>query len=158
MSGDKLLGGPQAGIILGKAEVIDAMKRNPLCRALRVDKLTLAALEATLQSYVRGQARQEIPTLRMIATSKAEITDRAKLLAAQLPEAAVVDGESTIGGGAYPGISLPTSLITLNVDAAKLRVTKPHVITRAEKGRVVIDLRTVLPEQEPLLLQALRDV
>jgi L-seryl-tRNA(Ser) seleniumtransferase len=161
MSGDKLLGGPQAGIILGNAPLIEAMKHNPLCRALRVDKLTLAALEATLSSYVRRAARAEIPILRMIAASRDELKARATAFAARIPNAVVVEGSSAIGGGAYPEASLPTSLVAIDGDAVsmemKLRTGTPAVIARIAHDRLLIDLRTVLPHQESALAERLAD-
>jgi L-seryl-tRNA(Ser) seleniumtransferase len=161
MSGDKLLGGPQAGIILGNADLIDSMKRNPLCRALRVDKLTLAALEATLSSYVRGTARTEIPILRMISASRDELKTRATAFAARFQNASVVEGNSAIGGGAYPEAILPTWLVALEGNAgdveAKLRNGTPAVIARIAQDRVLIDLRTVLPQQETVLAERIAD-
>ena len=161
MSGDKLLGGPQAGIILGNGALIDAMKRNPLCRALRVDKLTLAALEATLASYARGAARTEIPILRMISASRDELKARATAFAARLKNATVVEGSSAIGGGAYPEASLPTWLVAIEGDAvpleARLRSGSPAVIARIAQDRVLIDLRTVLPHQESVLWERIVD-
>ncbi|HUP89526.1 MAG TPA: L-seryl-tRNA(Sec) selenium transferase, partial [Longimicrobiales bacterium] len=161
MSGDKLLGGPQAGIIVGKAELIERMRRNPLCRALRVDKLTIAALEATLQCYARGTARSEIPVLRMIAMSKGEIEERAKRFQQRLQQLGVsaeaVSAASTIGGGAYPGVELPSAVVRISGDAkqleTKLRSGRPPVVARVADNHVVIDLRTVLPEQESILAE-----
>lgn len=154
MSGDKLLGGPQAGIILGRSKWIAAMKRNPLCRALRVDKLTLAALEATLLSYARGRARSEIPVLRMLALHRSELRERATRFAERIG-GRVIDGESAVGGGAFPEAGLPTSLVVIDAPAAileaKLRAGTPPVIARIANERVLLDLRTVLPEQEAVL-------
>ncbi|HEX6560272.1 MAG TPA: L-seryl-tRNA(Sec) selenium transferase [Longimicrobiales bacterium] len=163
MSGDKLLGGPQAGIIIGRADLITAMKRNPLCRALRVDKLTLAALEATLQCYNRGTARQELPVLRMLAASPADIEQRGERLAAQLRnhalEAEIIAGASAVGGGAYPAVELPTALVALRHHTLSahrleelLRTGAPALLARIADGRVVLDLRTVLPEDDAALL------
>lgn len=169
MSGDKLLGGPQAGLIVGRAQLVSAMQNNALCRALRVDKLTIASLEATLQCYARGTARQDIPVLRMIAATRTELRDRAENFAeslAEVPlEVAVIDGASTIGGGSYPGVELPTSLVTLQLPSAsaahlesRLRMGQPSVIARVSSDRVLIDLRTVLLEQEGVLARRIRDV
>lgn len=163
MSGDKLLGGPQAGIIVGRADLIERMRRNPLCRALRVDKLTIAALEATLQCYVRGTARRELPALRMIAATLAEIEQRARSVSEQLLAAGLaadVDaGASAIGGGAYPGVELPTALIAVQRAGTsarqleeQLRSGTPPLLARIAGERVVLDLRTVLPEHEPALI------
>ncbi|MGQ0562199.1 MAG: L-seryl-tRNA(Sec) selenium transferase [Gemmatimonadota bacterium] len=157
MSGDKLLAGPQAGIIIGRADLIAAMKRNPLCRALRVDKLTLAALEATLLSYARGTARAELPVLRMLSAGLPELRERAARLVAALPAAAdISDGFSAVGGGAFPAARLPTALVVLVAPSAaglesRLRSATPPVIGRIANERVVLDLRTVLPEQDATL-------
>lgn len=160
LSGDKLLGGPQAGILLGRADMIGSLKRNPLCRALRVDKLTLAALEATLLSYARGSARAEIPVLRMLAYGAADLRERAERIAARLPGATTAPGSSLVGGGAFPAAQLETTLILLAGNAEmierRLRDGDPPVIARVVDGRVVIDVRTVLPHQEaPLIARIL---
>lgn len=163
MSGDKLLGGPQAGIVLGSAERIAAMKRNPLCRALRVDKLTIAALEATLLAYARGTARSEIPVLRMLAATPAELAERARQIAARIEGAVTVQGESAVGGGAYPAATLATTLVRLRSDNAnhleeKLRTAEPAVIARIVDDAVCIDPRTVLPEQQDELMARILSV
>lgn len=171
-SGDKLLGGPQAGLIAGRREFLERIRRNPLYRALRVDKLTLAVLEATLGAVLRG-ALDEIPALRMIRATPGEIERRARsfaaALAAELPggevEIAVEPGESLVGGGSTPAQHLPTWLVTLaclRSSAAQLeeRMRRPAsgvpVIARVESDRVVLDLRTVFAGQETALLAALR--
>ena len=171
-SGDKLLGGPQAGIIAGRREFLERIRRNPLYRALRVDKLTLAVLEATLGALLRG-ALGEIPALRMIRASGEEIERRARGLAAALAaaqtggevEIGVEQGESLVGGGSTPAQHLPTWLVTiasLRASAAQLeeRLRRPvngtPVIARVEGDRVILDLRTVFAEQEIALLAALR--
>src|ERR1700674_1869859 len=170
-SGDKLLGGPQAGIIAGKKDLVARVRRHPLFRALRVDKLTIAALEATLGAYLRG-AWDEIPALRMIRTSAEEIKRRAenflRALRPELPldeiEVEIVDGTSLVGGGSTPTQSLPTKLIRIasaRYSAAQLeeRLRRApagiSVIARVEEDRLVLDLRTVFPEQEPLLVKTL---
>ncbi len=170
-SGDKLLGGPQAGIIAGKLELVGRIRRHPLFRALRVDKLTIAVLEATLGTYLRGRP-EEIPALRMIQISVGEMELRAQAfvdqLRAALPEAAaeieVRGGHSVVGGGSTPGEELPTRLVALRSprhSAAELemRLRAPEqpvpVIARIEDDRLVLDLRTVFPEQEPALAEAL---
>ncbi len=169
-SGDKLLGGPQAGIVAGEKKFVERIRRNPLFRALRVDKLTIAALEATLQSYQRA-AFDEIPALRMIRMSQPEIRGRAtqfiENLHASLPPSALLElqeGFSVIGGGATPDQQLPTVLIAVisrDHSAAaveeKLRTAKraAPVIARIENDRVVLDLRTVSPEEENELAAAL---
>ena len=157
MSGDKLLGGPQAGIVLGGASAIERMRSNPLTRALRVDKLTLAALEATLALY-RDPARavREIPTLAMIAADIDEIHERARRLAERLAlrkiPCDVVDTEAQVGGGAFPtarilsaGLALPGNADRVDV---RLRVAEPPVVGRISEGRVLLDLRTVRPERD----------
>ncbi|HEY76728.1 MAG TPA: L-seryl-tRNA(Sec) selenium transferase [Thermoflexia bacterium] len=165
-SGDKLLGGPQAGIIVGKAEFVDPLKRHPLARALRIDKLCLAALQATLFHYLRGEATQEIPIWRMIAAPVAEIDRRAKRWRRWLRragiEATVVDGRSTVGGGSLPGETLPTRLLALPVSdpdgvATALRAANPPVVARIEDDQLLLDPRTVLPEEEKALLRALQE-
>ncbi|GAC1671719.1 MAG: L-seryl-tRNA(Sec) selenium transferase [Candidatus Acidiferrum sp.] len=170
-SGDKLLGGPQAGIIAGKKELVAKIRRHPLFRALRVDKLTIAALQVTLAAQLRG-AWDEIPALRMIRISREEIARRAEdfLLALRAkipPDAAhceIVDGNSLAGGGSTPEQSLPTKLIRIrsaHFSASQLeqRLRLPAegipVITRVEEDALLLDLRTVFPEQEPLLATVL---
>ena len=170
-SGDKLLGGPQAGMISGRAELVSSIRGNPLFRALRVDKLTSAALEATLMSYLRGD-HNAVPALRMMRLSAREIGDRAQKLADKLVQAGVdhsaieiMDGESIIGGGAAPEATLPTRLLAFtckgfSADQASARLRQPGrgllpVVTRVLDGKVVVDLRTVFPEQDELLADAL---
>ena len=165
MSGDKLLGGPQAGIILGDEPSIAQMKANPLCRALRVDKLTLAALEATLRAYARGTARAEIPVLRMLCISADELHTRAQGLRHQLIErgitANVVESSSAVGGGAFPGVELSTYLVVITaapsatVIDTRLRASDPPVVTRIVDQQIAVDLRTVAPADEPTLINAL---
>jgi L-seryl-tRNA(Ser) seleniumtransferase len=163
-SGDKLLGGPQAGLISGREDLVKKMRGNSLFRALRVDKLTYAALEATLLAYVKRDYGA-IPVLRMMELPKAEIARRAEALVAKLGtnvKAELVDGESLLGGGSAPSAVLPTTLIALSCNqlsadqmAARLRGSDPPVIARVEDGRVLLDLRTVLPEQDSTVNQAL---
>jgi L-seryl-tRNA(Ser) seleniumtransferase len=159
-SGDKLLGGPQAGIILGHADLIARLRRFPLTRALRVDKTTLAGLQATLRHYLLGQAQQAVPVWRMIGQTEAELEERAGRWLAALRERGIVaearPGRSTVGGGSLPGETLPTWLVALAVEsaagiAARLRTGEPPVIGRIEDDRLLLDPRTVLPEQEELL-------
>jgi L-seryl-tRNA(Ser) seleniumtransferase len=167
-SGDKLLGGPQAGLISGRRELVTRMRSNSLFRALRVDKLTYAALEATLLAYLKRDL-DSIPTLRMMRLSKEEIGERSDAVAAQIRSAKlqveIIDGESVIGGGAAPSSVLPTRLLALNARgvsadelAARLRASDPPVIARVEDGRVLLDLRTVFPEQDHLIAEALRRI
>jgi L-seryl-tRNA(Ser) seleniumtransferase len=163
-SGDKLLGGPQAGMLSGRREVIARIRSNPLFRALRVDKLIYAALEATLLAYVR-QDHDGVPALRMMRLSAEEIGKRAHALARVLRPpltAEVIEGESVIGGGAAPGAKLPTRLLAVTVEglsaneiASRLRKNDPPIIARVEEGRVLLDLRTVFPEQDTEIAKAL---
>jgi L-seryl-tRNA(Ser) seleniumtransferase len=167
-SGDKLLGGPQAGLISGKRELIARMRSNSLFRALRVDKLTYAALEATLLAYVKRD-HDAIPTLRMMRLTKEEIGKRAETVAKQISSGAltieIADGESVIGGGAAPSSILPTRLLAvtgknLSADeiAKRLRAADPPIVARVEDGRVLLDLRTVFPEQDRVIVSALRQL
>ena len=179
-SGDKLLGGPQAGLISGRADLVGRMRSNSLFRALRVDKLTYAALEATLLAYAKRD-HSAIPTLRMLRLTKEEIGHRAEAiakrlnsvvetqLAASLPapkmKIEVVDGESVIGGGAAPSSVLPTRLLAVTCDglsaddlASRLRASDPPIIARVEEGRVLLDLRTVFAEQDGSILSALQQI
>jgi L-seryl-tRNA(Ser) seleniumtransferase len=165
MSGDKMLGGPQAGIILGRKDLIDAMRKNPLCRALRVDKLTLAALEATLMLYLDpATARNEIPVLRMLSMPLEEIRSRALDLAtafnARGIAARTLDGESAVGGGALPGAQLPTHLVILDSKSPahaieqRLRLGDPPVVARIINDRLCFDPRTIARDQESALVEA----
>ncbi len=167
-SGDKLLGGPQAGLISGRADLIARMRSNSLFRALRVDKLTYAALEATLLAYVKRD-HDAIPTLKMMRLTKEEIGERAESLAAQVRSSKfqieVTDGESVIGGGAAPSSVLPTRLLAFSRDglsadelAARLRASDPPIIARVEQGRVLLDLRTVFADQDPRIAAALHRI
>jgi L-seryl-tRNA(Ser) seleniumtransferase len=168
-SGDKLFGGPQAGMLSGRAELIRKIRSNPMFRALRVDKLTYAALESTLLLYLRGE-HDSIPILRMMRATAEEIGKRAQAMLVLLREiptlqAEIVAGESVIGGGTAPGATLPTFLIALSCAGpraedclAALRGQQPPVIARIEDGRVLLDLRTVSPEQEPALLAAIQNI
>jgi L-seryl-tRNA(Ser) seleniumtransferase len=160
-SGDKLLGGPQAGLIAGTEAAIARVRRHPLMRALRADKLTYAALEATLAEHAAGRAAETIPVSRMIALSAAEIAARTdtlhQLLAAAGVSNTVVDGVSTIGGGSVPGSELATRLVAIALPAerleALLRTGEPPVIARIESGRLLLDLRTVDPADDSRLAQ-----
>ena len=182
-SGDKLLGGPQAGLITGRAGLVARLRSNSLFRALRVDKLTYAALEATLLAYVKGD-HDAVPALRMMRLSKDEIARRAEALAAQINsqkahetrqrgpagdfaelKVEVLDGESVVGGGAAPTAVLPTRLIALthrdlSADelCRRLRQSDPPVIARVEEARVLLDLRTVFPEQDSVLVRLLAPI
>jgi L-seryl-tRNA(Ser) seleniumtransferase len=148
-SGDKLLGGPQAGLLLGSAELVDRLRRHPLARALRVDKLTLAALEATL----RGP---ETPTWQALRASGETLRARADALAASFPLAEVVPATSVVGGGGAPGLELPSWALSLPQRYAEpLRRGDPPVLGRVERGRLLLDLRCVPPALDPLLYKAI---
>ncbi len=158
-SGDKLLGGPQAGVLVGRADLIERLRRHPLARAIRPDKLALAALAATLEHYRRGEALEQIPVWRMISLSPDAIRARAERWAAAVP-GAIVPAESTVGGGSLPGETLPTwafapRVAQPNVAADRLRRADPPVIARVADDRLLLDPRTVLPEQDDALISAL---
>jgi L-seryl-tRNA(Ser) seleniumtransferase len=167
-SGDKLLGGPQAGIIVGRAVLIERIRTHPLMRALRVDKMTYAALEATLTEYVAGRATTTVPVRRMLTTTSDEIRPRAEALATALGTVTgwrshVVPGMSAIGGGSAPGVELPTWLAAIAKDdlspdalEERLRHLMPPIVARIEGDRVLLDLRTILPDQDALLVSLLR--
>jgi len=177
-SGDKLFGGPQAGIIIGRAELIRQIGRHPLMRALRVDKLTIAALAATAQHYLLGEAPTALPVWRMIATPLPPLRTRATEWATAVRtwgyRAEVMEGASTIGGGSLPGETLPTALLALPEQeslarsrngtdqsplealAARLRGGDPPVVARISRDRLLLDPRTVLPDQDEALLRALK--
>ncbi len=162
-SGDKLLGGPQAGIILGRADLLAKIKRHPLARAVRADKVCLAGITATLLHYLKDEAEREIPIWRMIAATPEQNMARAVSWAKELGQGEVTLGESTVGGGSLPGESLPTFLLSLVVKSPdkfleKLRQQQPPIIARTENDRVLLDPRTVLPEQEGALLVGLQNV
>jgi L-seryl-tRNA(Ser) seleniumtransferase len=164
-SGDKLLGGPQAGILAGGADVIDRLAHNPLNRALRIDKLTIAALEGTLHAYEAGDAFETIPTLRMLCEPLASIRARARGLLRRVPPAArerlgagLVEARSQVGGGALPTVELPTAALALGtavrpahaLDEA-LRAARPPVLARILDDRLLLDCRTVAPADIPVL-------
>jgi L-seryl-tRNA(Ser) seleniumtransferase len=164
-SGDKLLGGPQAGLISGRADLVARMRSNSLFRALRVDKLTYAALEATLLAYVKRD-HDAVPVLRMMRLTKEDIARRAEALIAKVNapklKLELLEGESVIGGGAAPSAVLPTRLIalthsTLSADelCARMRASDPPIVARVEEGRVLLDLRAVFPSQDATLAAAL---
>ncbi|PYQ95626.1 MAG: L-seryl-tRNA(Sec) selenium transferase, partial [Acidobacteria bacterium] len=166
-SGDKLLGGPQAGIIVGRTALIDRVRKHPLMRALRVDKMTYAALEATLTEYVAGRATVTVPVRRMLALTVDDIRARAEVVAsaiAAMPgwRVELVDGVSAVGGGSAPGVELPTCLVAiekarLTVDALEVRLRQltPPIIARIERDRLVLDLRTVAPDDDRRLMELL---
>jgi L-seryl-tRNA(Ser) seleniumtransferase len=169
-SGDKLLGGPQAGVIVGRPDLLTQIRTHPLMRALRVDKMTYAALEATLAEYVAGRATTTVPVQRMLTMTVDEIRTRADALVTTIRRmpgwrAELVDGVSAVGGGSAPGIELPTTLVAIEKigvtpDALeeRLRRLTPPVIARIERDWLVLDLRTVLPDQDRQLAALLDGV
>ena len=169
-SGDKLLGGPQAGVIVGKREMIDLIKTNPLTRALRIDKLTLAALESTLLLYLdEEKAMEEIPTLRMLALDRNRLKQRGRRLMRRLAgiegmEAVLKEDVSQVGGGSLPLQELPTMVVAVrprslsaNDFERNLRKGNPPVVSRISKEEVILDLRTIFDEEIPLLTEAIRN-
>ena len=168
-SGDKLLGGPQAGLILGRADLIEKLKKHPLIRALRVDKTTLAALQATLLAYLENKAIDEIPVWRMISADVSQLARRAqkwRTALLRIPSLSkmtlqLVSSVSTVGGGSLPGQTLPTKALAVSIAsvdalAEKLRYAEPPVIARIEDDALLFDPRTVLPEQDKTLITALK--
>jgi L-seryl-tRNA(Ser) seleniumtransferase len=168
-SADKLLGGPQAGIVVGRADLVERLARNPLNRAVRIDKFTIAALEGTLYAYEAGDALETIPTLRMLTEPLASIRRRAQRLLRRLPAerqralgAQVVETRSQVGGGALPTVELPTAALALGTPARPahaldegLRAGTPAVLGRILDGRLLLDCRTVLPAEVPALAERL---
>lgn len=167
-SGDKLLGGPQAGILVGKQQVIERLAKHPLMRAVRIDKMTLAALEATLRHYQREQAETHIPVWRMISARPEKLASRAMNWISRLQDRGIAahkqPGESTVGGGSLPGETLPTMLVALDaarlplpleVLAKRLRLRHTPIVTRILRDTLLLDPRTVLEEQETEVIQAL---
>ncbi|HJZ45630.1 MAG TPA: L-seryl-tRNA(Sec) selenium transferase [Roseiflexaceae bacterium] len=167
-SGDKLLGGPQAGLIVGRADLIDRLRAHPLARALRVDKTTLAGLEATLLAYLAGRATSDIPVWRMIAAAPEALRARAERIAAAIGGGATVLAcQSAVGGGSLPGETLPSFAVALGGAsqaaepddlARRLRQGAPPVIGRIADDRLLLDVRTVLEEQEDALIAVVRDI
>ena len=160
-SGDKLLGGPQAGLVVGKASLIDKVRRHPFYRALRADKLCLAALSATLLEYLKNRAVETVPVLIMLARKEADLKLKAERWQEELGTGQVLPGESMIGGGSLPGQTLPTWLLALKPKSTKqfskrLRQAEIPVITRIEDDQVLLDPRTVLSSQEAVLLNNLK--
>jgi L-seryl-tRNA(Ser) seleniumtransferase len=166
-SGDKLLGGPQCGIIVGRGEHLEKLRRNPLARALRVDKLTLAALQGTLEIHRAGRALEEIPVLRQLTLPVDDIRARAEQLLAQVREQAASPEKFTLahvstapGGGALPDQTLPSWAVAISSDRAdhglrQLRLGHPAVFARVQEGRILVDLRTVQPEDLSTLRERL---
>ena len=162
-SGDKLLGGPQAGIIVGKKELIAKIKKHPLARAVRADKLCLAALEATLLHYVKGNALTNIPVWKMIAISPEEVRKRALKWQEALGSGEVLQEFSTIGGGSLPGETLPTTVLAINTTQpdktlAKLRSNNPPIIARIKDDQILFDPRTVMESEEQALINGIKRI
>ena len=163
-SGDKLLGGPQAGIIVGKKGLVDQLARHPLARAVRIDKMSLASLTATLVHYLKGEAEKEIPVWRMISATALALKKRAKSWQSALEWPSTVDkSRSTVGGGSLPGETLPSWVLSMDCGETgvvqvmrRLRESRTPVVARVEDDRGLLDPRTVLPEEDATLLEALR--
>jgi L-seryl-tRNA(Ser) seleniumtransferase len=160
-SGDKLLGGPQAGLIVGRKDLVDRIKKHPLARAVRADKTCLAGVAATLTHYLKDEAEREIPIVRMMSMTPGQVKVRAEAWRDALGQGEVVESESTVGGGSLPEESMPTFVLALSVKSPekflkRLREANPPVIARTENDKVLFDPRTVLPGQEDGLLAALR--
>jgi L-seryl-tRNA(Ser) seleniumtransferase len=161
-SGDKLLGGPQAGIIIGKKVLIDKIKKHPLARAVRADKTCLAGITATLLHYLKDEAEREIPIWRMMSLTLEQIKSRAEAWRDQLGQGEIITGESTVGGGSLPNESIPTFLLSLTVKSPdkflkKLRAQNPPIIARTENDKVLLDPRTVPLEFDTPLLVGLKN-
>ncbi|MBV6394278.1 MAG: L-seryl-tRNA(Sec) selenium transferase [Anaerolineales bacterium] len=162
-SGDKLLGGPQAGIIVGKKELLDRIKKHPLARAVRADKTCLAGLSATLTHYLKDEAEREIPIVKMMSLKLDQLKGRVEAWRNELGYGEIESGLSTVGGGSLPDESMPTFLLSLNIKSPDkflkaLRKNNPPIIARTENDKTLLDPRTVLPEQESELLVGLKNV
>jgi L-seryl-tRNA(Ser) seleniumtransferase len=162
-SADKLLGGPQAGVVVGRERFIARLRSNPLVRALRVGKLTLAALSATLQCYRNRASRERIPLYRMLATTLGELRDRSRAYISSVPGASTIEVEAYVGGGSLPDAGIPSLGVALPAEhpeaiAATLRRRTPAIVARIEAGRVVFDLRTVAPEEDVEVIAALSNL
>jgi L-seryl-tRNA(Ser) seleniumtransferase len=161
-SGDKLLGGPQAGVIAGRADLVAKLKKHPLARAVRADKTCLAGLTATLLHYLKDDAEREIPIWKMMSLTPKQVKSRAEAWRLTLRQGEIVEGESTVGGGSLPGESMPTYLLSLAVKSAdkflkKLREQNPPIIARTDNNKILLDPRTVLPEQEGALMVGVKN-
>jgi len=162
-SGDKLIGGPQAGIIVGRSDLVKRLKKHPLARAIRADKLCLAGLSATLMHYIKDEAEQEIPVWRMIAAPLESLRKRAERWAEILKGSILLEGASTVGGGSLPEEILPTWLLGIQARSPnrlldQLRAGQPAVIARLENEMVVFDPRTVMPEQDQAFIEQVRKI
>lgn len=160
-SGDKLLGGPQAGIILGRKELIGQLKVHPLARAIRADKMALSALSATLDHYIKGEALSTVPVWQMISADQQSIKSRAEKWKKAIKQGEIIEALSMVGGGSLPGETLPTYVLAIEVDHPNqlldiLRNGSPSVVGRVEDDRVLLDPRTVLPETDPEFIDAIR--
>jgi L-seryl-tRNA(Ser) seleniumtransferase len=161
VSGDKLLGGPQAGIVVGRANLVARLRTNPLLRALRVDKMTLAALAATLRIYREASARERIPIYRMLAVTLDELHNRARAYLAAIPGTTASESAAYIGGGALPQARVPSIAVAISAEkpdllAVCLRAQKPAIVGRIEEGRVLLDLRTIAPEDDDGVIARVR--
>jgi L-seryl-tRNA(Ser) seleniumtransferase len=168
-SGDKLLGSVQAGLIVGKADLVNRLRKHPLYRALRIDKLRLAALEASLQSYQRAVETEELPVMQMLSLSREDVRSRAKRVFEQISnqdsrlKVCLLESDSALGGGAGPTANLPTTAISLTHDELsaddierRLRASKPPIVARIFENQVMLDLRTVFPDEESALITAVK--
>jgi L-seryl-tRNA(Ser) seleniumtransferase len=160
-SGDKLLGGPQAGVIVGRKQLVQRLSRHPLARAVRPDKITLAALSATVHAYLEGSAQDTVPVWRMIASAPEQVRTRARQIQAQAGShglsLGLEAGESTVGGGSLPGETLPTTLLVLprTISARVLRTLDPPIVARTHAGKTLLDVRTVAEDEQPTLIEGL---
>lgn len=162
-SGDKMLGGPQCGIIVGNRAFVARLRNNPLLRALRVDKATLAGLSATLAAYATGSVRETVPLYRMMGATRESLRARAQRYVDSLKAGAVVDSTASIGGGSLPGAELASVAVAFasaspQADARKLRVSQPALVPYVDAGRVCVDVRSILPEQDEAAIRTLRGV
>jgi len=162
-SGDKLLGGPQAGIIIGRKDLLDKIKKHPLARAVRADKACLAGISATLLHYLKDEAEREVPIVRMMSLTPQQVKGRVEAWIKELGQGEIVEGESTVGGGSLPDESFPTFLLSLDVESPEkflkgLRLQNPPIVARTANDKVLLDPRTVLPEQEGALLVGLKNI
>ena len=162
-SGDKLLGGPQAGIIIGKRNLLDKIKKHPLARAVRADKTCLAGVTATLTHYLKDEAEWEIPIVKMMSLTSEQVKVRAEAWRDALGQGNVAESESTVGGGSLPEESMSTFVLSLNVKSPdkllkKMRESSPPVIARTENDKVLLDPRTVLEDQDEKIISALRSL